>query len=40
MTKGESYDTMAKAYRAFAKTVKEVAPTSCNVGCLNRAYVK
>jgi choline-sulfatase len=40
ITKGESYDTMAKAYRAFARTVKEVAPTSCNVGCLNRAYVK
>ena len=40
ITKGESYDEMAKAYRAFAKTVKEVAPTSCNVGCLNRAYVK
>ena len=40
ITKGDAYDTMAKAYRAFAKTVKEVAPTSCNVGCLNRAYVK
>ena len=40
ITKGEAYDTMAKAYRAFSKTVKEVAPTSCNVGCLNRAYVK
>ncbi len=38
--KGDSYDTMAKDYRAFAKTVKEVAPTSCNVGCLNRAYAK
>jgi choline-sulfatase len=38
--KGDSYDEMAKAYRAFAKTVKEVAPTSCNVGCLNRAYAK
>jgi len=38
--KGDSYDAMAKAYRAFAKTVKEVAPTSCNVGCLNRAYAK
>jgi choline-sulfatase len=40
ITKGDAYDTMAKTYRAFAKTVKEVAPTSCNVGCLNRAYVK
>lgn len=40
ITKGEEYDTMAKAYRALSKTVKEVAPTSCNVGCLNRAYVK
>jgi choline-sulfatase len=42
ITKGDSYDAMAKVYRAFAKSVKEkeVAPTSCNVGCLNRAYVK
>jgi choline-sulfatase len=40
ITKGDPYDAMAKTYRAFAKTVKEVAPTSCNVGCLNRAYVK
>jgi choline-sulfatase len=40
ITKGESYDEMAKAYRAFSRTVNEVAPTSCNVGCLNRAYVK
>jgi arylsulfatase A-like enzyme len=38
--KGDSYVEMAKAYRDFAKTVKEVAPTSCNVGCLNRAYAK
>ncbi len=40
ITKGEAYAAMSKVYRAFAKTVKEVAPTSCNVGCLNRAYVK
>jgi arylsulfatase A-like enzyme len=40
ITRGEAFDTMAKRYREFAKTVKEVAPTSCNVGCLNRAYVK
>ncbi len=38
ITRGEAYDSMAKRYRAFAKTVKEVAPTACNVGCLNRAY--
>ncbi|MDB4937343.1 MAG: Choline-sulfatase [Labilithrix sp.] len=38
--RGEAFDAMAKRYRDFAKTVKEVAPTSCNVGCLNRAYVK
>jgi len=30
---------MAKAYRAFSKTVKEVTDfVQC--GCLNRAYVK
>jgi choline-sulfatase len=40
ITRGEAFDAMAKRYRDFAKTVKEVAPTSCNVGCLNRAYVK
>jgi arylsulfatase A-like enzyme len=38
ITRGEAFDEMAKRYRAYAKTVKEVAPTSCNVGCLNRAY--
>ena len=38
--RGEAFDAMAKRYREYAKTVKEVAPTSCNVGCLNRAYVK
>jgi hypothetical protein len=38
ITRGEAFDAMAKRYRDFTKTVKEVAPTSCNVGCLNRAY--
>ena len=38
ITRGEKFDAMAKRYRDFAKTVHEVAPTSCNVGCLNRAY--
>ena len=38
ITRGEKFDAMAKRYRDFAKTVKEVAPTACNVGCLNRAY--
>jgi arylsulfatase A-like enzyme len=40
ITKGEAFASMAKRYRDFARTVKEVAPTSCNVGCLNRAYAK
>jgi choline-sulfatase len=40
ITRGESFDAMAKLYRDHAKTVKDVAPTSCNVGCLNRAYAK
>jgi arylsulfatase A-like enzyme len=38
--RGEAFDAMAKRYREYSKTVKEVAPTQCNVGCLNRAYVK
>ena len=38
ITRGEKFDAMAKRYRDFARTVKEVAPTACNVGCLNRAY--
>ncbi|MBX3188736.1 MAG: sulfatase [Labilithrix sp.] len=38
ITRGEAFTEMAKVYREHAKTVKEVAPTSCNVGCLNRAY--
>jgi arylsulfatase A-like enzyme len=38
--RGEAFDAMARRYREYAKTVKEVAPTQCNVGCLNRAYVK
>lgn len=39
ITKGETFDTMSKRYREIAKTIKEVPPTQCNVGCLNRAYV-
>jgi hypothetical protein len=38
ITSGEAFQAMAARYRAFAKTVKEVAPTACNVGCLNREY--
>jgi arylsulfatase A-like enzyme len=38
ITRGEQFDAMAKRYREFAKNVKEVAPTACNTGCLNRAY--
>ncbi|CAN5687905.1 sulfatase [soil metagenome] len=38
ITRGEKFDAMAKRYRDFSKTVTEVAPTACNVGCLNRAY--
>lgn len=40
VTRGEAFDAMAKRYRDYSKTVKEVAPTSCGAGCLNRAYVK
>jgi len=40
ITRGEAFDAMAKRYRDYSKTVKEIAPTSCGAGCLNRAYVK
>lgn len=40
ITRGEAFDAMAKRYREHAKTVKEVAPSTCNIGCLNRAYAK
>ena len=36
--KGETFDAMTKRYREIAKTIKEVPPYQCNVGCLNRAY--
>jgi len=38
ITRGPAFDAMAARYRAFAKTVKEVAPSACSVGCLNREY--
>lgn len=38
ITKGDTFDAMAKRYREIAKTIKEVPPYQCNVGCLNRAY--
>jgi choline-sulfatase len=39
-TKGEAFDAMAKRYRDFSKTVKEVTPYACGAGCLNREYAK
>ncbi len=38
ITRGEAFDAMAMRYRQFSKSVKEVAPTACSAGCLNRAY--
>jgi arylsulfatase A-like enzyme len=38
ITSGDTYKEMATRYRTFAKTVKEVAPSACNTGCLNREY--
>jgi arylsulfatase A-like enzyme len=38
ITSGDAFRDMVARYRAFATTVKEVAPTACNVGCLNREY--
>jgi choline-sulfatase len=40
ITKGEPFQEMAAAYRAHAKTVNEIAPFGCNVGCLNGEYAK
>lgn len=40
ITRGEAFDAMKQRYREHAKTVNEVAPTSCKAGCLNRAYAK
>jgi choline-sulfatase len=38
ITSGDTWKEMAARYRAFSKTVKEVAPSACNTGCLNREY--
>jgi arylsulfatase A-like enzyme len=38
ITRGDAFDAMVKRYREFAKTVKELPPTACGTGCLNRAY--
>ncbi|AKV02498.1 Choline-sulfatase [Labilithrix luteola] len=38
--RGEDFDAMAKRYRAFSKTVTEVAPYACGENCLNGAYEK
>jgi len=40
ITKGDDFDAMAKRYRAFSKTVHEVAPYACGEDCLNGAYMK
>ena len=38
--RGETFQEMAKAYRDFSRTVKEVAPFACGEGCLNGTYTK
>ncbi len=40
ITKGDTFTEMAAAYRAHAKSVAEIAPFGCNVGCLNGEYAK
>jgi arylsulfatase A-like enzyme len=40
ITKGDDFDAMLQRYRAFEKTVKDVAPYGCKEGCLNGAYRK
>ncbi len=38
ITRGDTYKELVDAYRAHAKSLKEVAPSRCGVGCLNNAY--
>ncbi len=40
IARGDAFEAMSKRYRDHAKTIHEVAPTPCNIGCLNRAYAK
>ncbi len=40
ISRGDSFDEMARIYRARARTIHEVAPYACQEKCLNRAYVK
>lgn len=40
ITKGETFDEMAKRYKERSRAIKEVPPYACNVGCLNGAYAK
>jgi arylsulfatase A-like enzyme len=39
ITSGDDFKTLMEAFKAHAKTVKEVAPTRCGAGCLNKAYL-
>lgn len=39
-TKGDEHAAMAAKYRAYVKTVKDVAPFACGPSCLNGAYRK
>ena len=40
VTKGELYQESVGRFRAFEKTLKEVAPYGCRETCLNGAYLK
>ncbi|HVH42949.1 MAG TPA: sulfatase [Labilithrix sp.] len=40
ITRGETFDEMARRYRDLSRGVKEVAPYACGPNCLNRAYAK
>jgi arylsulfatase A-like enzyme len=40
ITKGETFDEMARRYKERSRAIKEVPPYACNVGCLNGAYAR
>jgi arylsulfatase A-like enzyme len=40
IVRGDEYRDMVQRYRAFEKTVKDVAPYGCKEDCLNGAYLK
>lgn len=40
ISRGETFDEMARRYRELARGIEEVPPYACGPNCLNRAYTK